>query len=233
MKKAKIIVPAIALLALGVAGSSLGTVAWFIASQAASYDTVVADTEAVGTKASTLTLGKFTLEAIAGSPSHANVSLTDTSGNSYVYASGTVGQPGTGKVSATAVDPISTISCTLQVSYAAADGEDLPSASDIAQIWKATISANSITIKATSDANVRFLNGNDPAAQGFSWAGTVGTTGVNLTIANSALNSLAFDASGVATSTPSAGSVYVAVTGQEVVEEAASHTVTFTPQNPS
>lgn len=232
MKKTKFLVAAVAMLGLGVAAAASGTVAWFIATQAASYDTVVGDTEAIGTKASTLTLGKFTLTAVVGEPDVENVSLTDTSGNSYVYGGGNVGEAGTGKVSAVAVDPVSTISCALQVSYTPSGSDPMPSASDIGTIWKATIGAHDVNISVTSDANVRFLASASPSGSG--WAGTVGTTGVSLTALNANLLALAFNGStGVSTSNVSAGSVYVAVTGQEVVEVAANHTITFSPVNPS
>ena len=70
------------------------------------------------------------------------------------------------------------------------------------------------------------------------WAGTVGTTGVSITVSNATLLGLEFancagnGASVNATALADAGSdVFVAVTGNDTkVEIATEHTLTFTPQ---
>ena len=77
----------IGIAAMGLVAASAGAVstfAWFQASSAATFNTAVADTASLGTKASSLSLGKFTLTAVPGTPDINKVSLTDTSGNSYI-----------------------------------------------------------------------------------------------------------------------------------------------------
>ena len=76
MKKAKIIVPAIALLALGVAGSTLGTVAWYTADSAAS----VSGSTATGNVASTTTavdVGSFQVTPVITTTDLSGIVLTN------------------------------------------------------------------------------------------------------------------------------------------------------------
>ncbi len=84
MKKSKILVPAIALLALGVAGSSVGTVAWFMSSTATSD--VVAATGSVTATSGQTSADNFTLEAHVGSITNNNkVFLTNDEGKTKIW----------------------------------------------------------------------------------------------------------------------------------------------------
>ena len=91
MKKAKIIVPAIALLALGVAGSTLGTVAWFQADQTVNVTATSVQQGAMSAKVTDASVGTFTftLSGLTATTADKSVDLTDAEGKSWVYIDAT------------------------------------------------------------------------------------------------------------------------------------------------
>ena len=212
------------------------TFAWFKASSATTISAYTADTASLSTKAGAVNVGNFTVKAIPQGDL-ANVELTNSSGKSYVFTSGTVGSAGSGKVEVPVTDGVRTVDCKLRVTYNSKSGEEAKTAAEIKTIWTETIGAKAIGIKGTSDANVRFLASATPA-DASAWAGTVGTTGVTYSVSNSNLLALAFaDCAGnratsaSTTDADAASDWFVAVSGDDTnVEAAAAHTLTFTPQ---
>lgn len=238
MKNKKLVLLATAAMgfvALGAAG--VGTAAWFkVDSAASTISSYNADTETLSTKAGSISMGSFRVTAVA-QESLDPVELTDTSGKSYVFTSGTTGSAGSGKVEVPVNDGVRTVDCKLQVTYVSGAEEAAKTKAEIETIWAATIGSNAIGIKATSDANVRFLASASPADEA-AWAGTVGTTGVTYSVSNANLLALEFAncaGSGATVNSTSnadaASDFFVAVTGHATnVEEATNHTLTFTPQ---
>ena len=168
--------------------------------------------------------------------------LTDTSGDNYVYLGShvndgtTVGDNLVKTTTATEAEKIAEVPVTLKVEYTAASGESLPSASEIANIWKDTIGSNTVSIQGTGSANVRFLSKGSGLAAA-DWAGTAGdaTIPASVTVTNASLIALTFNASGVSTTNaPASDNFHVALTGQTAVETSSTqYTITLTPVNPS
>ena len=181
-------------------------------------------------------MGSFTVKAIPQETINA-VELTNSTGHSYIFTSGTTGSAGSGKVEVPVTDGVRTVDCKLRVTYNSVSGEASKTAGEIATIWASTIGSKAIGIKATSDASVRFLASAEPANEA-AWAGTVGTTGVTYSVSNASLLALSFAAcagngasAASTTDADAASDWFVAITGDDTnVEEATPHTLTFTPQ---
>ena len=217
MKKSRILVPALAVLALGIAGSSVGTVAWFVANQAATISEAAAEEKTVVSENSTLDAGSFTISTKAVNPS-TSIGLTDTDGKTFVYV-GSVGS--SNLVEASTEHPYGAASCGLVVQYNNPDDAEEKSGAEIKAIWLDTIKNNNITIhveqKASESHAMRFLD-----AQPGSYTGA---SSQDFVILNSTLIGLAFndtDASsdgGKATTEPSVN-LWICLTGDNTEQKA-------------
>lgn len=194
---------------------SFSTFAWFTASSAANVG-YTADTETIATKASSLTLGDFTITAVSADPNKASIALTDTSGDTWVYV-------GNQKTAASSGDKVATINVKYSISYSGSQTGD-----ELAALWTASVDehlASGMKVRATSDSRVRFLGSATPA-NAAAWAGTAGDTGIDLfTVSASTLKGLTIPASN-----QGGTDCFVAISGLDEVETSTNHTITFTPQ---
>lgn len=134
MKKSKILVPAIALLALGVAGSATGTVAWFTAS--AATKSVQADTASIVAQAGVTSTDAFKVTAVLSESAYNGVYLTNDTGQTklIVGSSNVVVTPTEGQGYAT-------VGISFQIDYTGAAA----SASDVLSAWTQTVAAGGIS----------------------------------------------------------------------------------------
>lgn len=174
--------------------------------------TLTPDTGTLRTKGSDLNLGAFTIKVNAGNPDKANIALTDASGDTYVYV-------GNQKTAATSDDKVATIVVTYSVTYSGTQSGD-----ELAALWAASVDAHlshGLKVTATMDNNVRFLDSASPA-NAAAWSGAANKVIFTKTVAE--LKGLTIPANN-----QEGGSCYVAITGQDQVETATEHTITFTP----
>lgn len=138
MKKSKILVPAIALLALGVAGSATGTVAWF---QIGTLTPTVGTTP-TGTVASTTDFdqtGSFVVSAVDGGVKVAQsaISLTNSLGETYLW-------DGTSNIKAPdQAIKYSEVTVDMSIAYEGA----LNDADAIKNLWMSSVASHAVTIK--------------------------------------------------------------------------------------
>lgn len=130
MKKTKIIVPAIAVLALGMAASVSATVAWF---QVANASIAAGDVVTGSVKASTTSsnLGSFTVTPqLDVAISNSNVVLSDKDGNVYTETNGV-------KVNVNGQNAITTTYVNAQVKFLISYSGQATSADEVLGLWNA------------------------------------------------------------------------------------------------
>lgn len=222
MKKAKIIVPAIALLALGVAGSTLGTVAWYQATASANVLNGTAVTGSLATASSSKDMaGSFTItpSAIGDKDS---VALTDSEGKTYVSVSD--GEGGYTTYEATTAGSLYvTYALSATVTY---DG-DLVDQAAIQALWEASCTTVTLTLSCTN-------------ASGTAVSGSASTSDIHYITSSSNFadkangNVITLNASTITVGTEkSFGNVLVAVRGSDEVVWTgadASHKPSYTMQ---
>lgn len=242
MKKSKILVPAIALLALGVAGSATGTVAWFTAASATSD--VVAATGNVTATSGQVGAEKFVITAEVGTIAQSgSVYLTNDSGKTKVFnqTAGTNIEitPSGGAAYATAP-----ISFAIEYTGSAAD------AAAVLAAWKDFVPAAGIQVTVTdtteytsakgfnaemiaaeaANKGLKFWTSAPSAAE--DWVLSTHKTAV-LTVAEGTCEGVTFaydteHAKWKATSSVSAGDVYVGIQGLDSIVQDADDTYQFT-----
>ncbi len=143
MKKTKILVPAIAVLALGIAASTTATVAWYTATATAAVNNASPVTGTLTTAASTQDMaGSFTITPSAiGDKS--DIALTDANGKTYVSVSD--GQGGYTAYEASGTNLYATYALSATVTY---DGP-LQDAAAIQSLWEASCTSVTLTLSCT------------------------------------------------------------------------------------
>ncbi len=223
MKKSKILVPAIALLALGVAGSTVGTVAWFQATAAST--SVAADTANVETISGVTNTDAFEVTAVL-TGSLDNIYLTNDAGETKLIVNNenvvVTPSEGTG---------YKTLTVNAKVDYT---GSGSPVSADyVLSAWKETVKASGINFTVTdtstglgAGAGLKFWT----AAPTSSWAGEASVS-VNCT--KPVATAVTFTGSGNAYSADIECNlaVYVGVKGVDdlVQESTDAYQLTVTP----
>lgn len=221
MKKSRILVPALAVLALGVAGSAVGTVAWFQAS--ADYNmSVTPGTKNVTVIEDQLEDGDFKFIVAADASSY-SVSLTDDDGKCYVMV-------GTQKVEVEASVPQVAIPFAVSVEYTPGDPDQKPSTSQEMQAIWAEFVANKLSsgldIKAEQvggSGEVKFVTSSTCEHKAENMVVNFGKTAT--------LDGITFaDNSGWKATGQIEGNFYIALDGELITDTAATFTVKLTPE---
>ena len=209
MKKSRILVPALAVLALGVAGSAVGTVAWFQSTGVAQID-VENDVGGINAKESSLDVGSFKVTPIVNN-SYDAVELTNTEGKTFVYVNGT-------RVEAKLSDGYREIVVGLKVEYTAGSTTPITDDGQIKDLWITSLQSKGVSVTASSSYDkVRFLAGVPSGSTGWADASESGANVLTKSFADLTGDSITF--SGGSFTLDNIGSVYVAITG---VDDAAN-----------
>lgn len=137
MKKSKILVPAVALLALGMAASTTATIAWF---QAGAITPTAGSTQTgtIVSKTDVDSLGSFTVNITALHVSPDTVSLTNAAGDTYLYN-------GTTNVKvAEQANKFATVTVDFSIVYSG----DAATADGVLALWNQSFAAHPVTVKA-------------------------------------------------------------------------------------
>lgn len=170
MKKMKLLIPAVAVLGLGIAASTTATVAWFQANKEVLH-TLTPETGSISATLTDLSVGRFTFVLDDLTSSDAEIDLTDQYGKSYVYIDSDHYQE------VTPADPTAEWSgLTWKINYAGPSN----TAAKIQVEWDSFVAAtghSTATVEAVSDEAsdhvVRFGNTGATAAQCASGAYTL------------------------------------------------------------
>lgn len=233
MKKSKILVPAIALLALGVAGSTAGTVAWFTAT--AAQTSVAADTASIVAQAGVTSTDSFKVTAVLSESSYSGVYLTNDQGQTKLIVGGSdvVVNPTEGSA-------VATVSIAFQIDYTGAAA----SAADVLSAWTETVKAGGIVFKFADTTQYNATNFPDAtdhqsAAEGrglkfFSSvpSGTsfAGATTLDVTVSKADAINVTFsgsEGSYSATANPATALAYIGVKGVDGLKQYATDTYSF------
>lgn len=222
MKKSKILVPAIALLALGVAGSTVGTVAWFTAGTVTPTAGTI-QSASIASKTDTLDIGSFVVNVTAVHESQESVSLTNASGDTFLW-------DGTSNIKAPAqAVKASTVTVDMSVVYTGS----LDDAGAIKNLWLTSLAAHPVTLRVEDisatdtlpDGKTRVVTGGGLKFSASNESAAIGATpAANLTGVSVALSDVTFgtvsgsgDAKTSTASKNAAGTFYVAIAGVDNV----------------
>lgn len=223
MKKTKILVPAIAVLALGLAASTTATVAWYQASNNASISNgtpVAAGTLTVGQTVKE-SVNNFTIvpTAISGAQT---VALTATNGKTYVSVPTGNNTWATVEGSTTAAKAVA-YELKAKVTYSG----DLTVANDVKALWESTCTDVTLTLSCASVAG-EAIHGDFTVNDIRGVASTAAAASGDLAKTKGAS---AFTwSSATTTAELSFGTIYVAITGSDDVIVDADHLPTYTLQ---
>lgn len=227
MKKSKILVPAIALLALGVAGSTVGTVAWFTAG------TITPTPGSVGSGTITATteiesLGSFTVNVTNVAIADPTISLTNTAGETYLW-------DGHNNIKAPVqTTTYSNVTVSMSVVYAG----DITDAASIKALWEQSASQVSLKVEDLSadaelpDGKTRIASGGGVKLSSVSGTAAVASTSHTLDpLACDLLTGADFSVNNTATFA-AAAEFYVGLIGVDSVEQKPTdyYTIKVSPQ---
>ncbi|MCR5332761.1 MAG: hypothetical protein K6E11_01915 [Bacilli bacterium] len=152
MKKSKIVVPAVALLALGLAASTTATVAWFQATSAATLTDKSAPAT-VNVQSSTYSAGAYYVKATASFSPSAALDYTDKNGSTWVIVNG--------YLRTAAVKSAKYASVTIAVNFYS--NEACTQAATVSELAEIGAAFSGLTVTINPDANTR-LTTSDPSS---------------------------------------------------------------------